>query len=45
MDIRHEVYDALTEVMFQTGATKDDLDVALQFFWKKFWGEEDDETC
>ncbi len=42
MDIRHEVYSALADVMFQTGATKDDLDVALQFFWRKFWEEEEE---
>ena len=40
MDIRSEVYNALADVMFETGATKDDLNAALQFFWKKFWEED-----
>lgn len=36
-DIRSEVYNALAEIMFKTGATKDDMDEALEWFQIKFY--------
>ena len=44
-DIRYEVYNALANIMFETGASKEDMDRALEWFVLKFYVvyESDDE--
>ena len=42
MDVRSEVYNALADIVFQTGAAKDNMEDAIAFFWKKFWVEEEE---
>lgn len=36
-DIRSEVYNALAEIMFKTGASKEDMDKAIEWFQIKFY--------
>lgn len=36
-DIRSEVYNALADIMFKTGASKEDMDVALEWFDMRFY--------
>lgn len=38
-DIKSEVYNALAEVMFKTGASKEDMDKAIEWFQIKFYEE------
>lgn len=42
-DIRSEVYNALAEIMFHTGASKEDMDEAIAFFQTKFYEEIEDD--
>lgn len=42
-DIRSEVYNALAEIMFKTGASKEDMDKAIEWFQIKFYEDEYEE--
>lgn len=42
-DIRSEVYNALAEIMFKTGASKEDMDKATEWFQIKFYEDEYEE--
>lgn len=42
-DIRSEVYNALTEIMFKTKATKEEMDQAIEWFEIKFYEDEYEE--
>lgn len=42
MDIKSEVYNALAEIVFKTGASKEDMDQALEWFQIHFYDEEED---
>lgn len=39
-DIRSEVYNALADIMFETGASKEDMDKAIEWFQIKFYEDE-----
>lgn len=39
-DIRSEVYNALADIMFETGASKEDMDKAIEWFQFKFYEDE-----
>ena len=43
IDVRIDVYNALADIMFKTGADKGDMGDALRWFSQKFW--EDDESA
>lgn len=36
-DIRSEVYNALSDVMFKTGASKEDMEEAIEWFMIHFY--------
>lgn len=38
-NIKSEVYNALAEIMFKTGATKEEMDQAIEWFQIKFYEE------
>ena len=40
MDIRSKVYDALAEIMFETGASEEDMDQAIEWFQIHFYETE-----
>lgn len=42
-DIRSEVYNALADIMFETGANKEDMDKAIEWFQIKFYEYEDED--
>lgn len=42
-DIRSEVYNALGEIMFKTGASKEDMERAIEWFEIHFFEESEDE--
>ena len=42
-DIRNEVYNALSNIMFETEATEEDMNEAIEWFKSKFFVTEDDE--
>lgn len=42
MDIRNDVYNALSDIMFKTGATEEDMDRALEWFKVHFFDENQD---
>lgn len=42
-DIRSEVYNALADIMFKTGATKEEMDQAIEWFQIKFYEDEEKE--
>lgn len=39
-NIKSEVYNALAEIMFETGASKEDMDKAIEWFQIKFYEDE-----
>lgn len=41
MDIRSEVYNALAEIMFKTGANQKDMDEAIEWFQTHFYEDEE----
>lgn len=46
-DIKHQVYNALSDIMFETGASEEDMDKAISWFNEKFYvdaNEEDEEN-
>lgn len=42
-DIRSEVYNALSEIIFKIGASKEDMNQAIEWFQIKFYEDEYDE--
>lgn len=40
-DIRSEVYNALAEIVFKSGASKEDMEQAIEWFQIRFWEEEE----
>lgn len=42
-DIKSEVYNALAEIIFKTGANKEEMDQAIEWFQIKFYEEEGEE--
>ena len=42
-DIRSEVYNALADIMFETGATKEEMNAAIEWFQIKFYEDEYEE--
>ena len=39
-DIKSEVYKALADIVFETGASKEDMDKAIEWFQTKFYEDE-----
>lgn len=39
-DIRSEVYNALADIMYKTGATRPDMEQAIEWFSLRFWDDE-----
>lgn len=42
-DIKSEVYNALADIMFETGASKEDMDKAINWFIEKFYVDANEE--
>lgn len=38
-EIRNRVYDALAEIIFETGADQEDMEKALDWFQDRFFGD------
>lgn len=41
-NIKNEVYNALANIMFETGASKEDMNEAIESFNEKFYDEDED---
>ena len=41
-NIKNEVYNALANIMFETGASKEDMNEAIEWFNEKFYDEDED---
>lgn len=44
-DIKNEVYNALANIMFETGASKEDMNEAIKWFNEKFYDEDNEESA
>lgn len=44
-NIKNEVYNALANIMFETGASKEDMDEAIKWFNEKFYDEDNEESA
>ena len=44
-NIKNEVYNALANIMFETGASKEDINEAIKWFNEKFYDEDNDESA
>lgn len=42
-DIKSEVYNVLANIMFETGASKEDMDKAISWFNEKFYEDANEE--
>lgn len=42
-DIKRDVYNALADIMFETGASKEDMDKAVNWFNEKFYVDANEE--
>ena len=42
-DIKHQVYNALANIMFETGASREDMDKAINWFNEKFYEDVNEE--
>ena len=42
-DIKSEVYNALANIMFETGASKEDMDKAINWFNEQFYVDANEE--
>lgn len=42
-DIKSEVYNALANIMFETGASKEDMNEAINWFIEKFYVDANEE--
>lgn len=42
-DIKHQVYNTLADIMFETGASKEDMDKAINWFNEKFYEDVNEE--
>ena len=43
-DIQSEVYNALSDIMFKSGASKEDMEQAIEWFEIHFFDELEDEN-
>lgn len=43
-DIKSEVYNALANIMFETGASEEDMNEAIEWFNRKFYESEEEEN-
>lgn len=41
-NIKNEVYNALANIMFETGASKEDMNEAIEWFNEKFYDTDED---
>lgn len=44
-NIKNEVYNALANIMFETGASKEDMNKAIKWFNEKFYDEDNEESA
>lgn len=44
-NIKNEVYNALANIMFETGASKEDMNEAIKWFNEKFYNEDNEESA
>lgn len=44
-NIKNEVYNALANIMFETGANKEDMNEAIKWFNEKFYDEDNEESA
>ena len=44
-NIKDEVYNALANIMFETGASKEDMNEAIKWFNEKFYDEDNEESA
>lgn len=44
-NIKNEVYNALANIMFETGASKEDMNEAIKWFNEKFYDEDNEESA
>ena len=44
-NIKNEVYNALAKIMFETGASKEDMNEAIKWFNEKFYDEDNEESA
>ena len=44
-NIKNEVYNALANIMFETGASKEDMNEAIEWFNEKFYDEDNEESA
>ena len=44
-NIKKEVYNALANIMFETGASKEDMNEAIKWFNEKFYDEDNEESA
>ena len=44
-NIKNEVYNALANIMFETGASKEDMNEAIKWFNVKFYDEDNEESA
>lgn len=40
-DIRSQVFNALADIYFKTGATPQEMDAAIEWFQERFYGDEE----
>lgn len=44
-NIKNEVYNALANIMFETGASKEDMNEAIKWFNENFYDEDNEESA
>lgn len=44
-NIKNEVYNALANIIFETGASKEDMNEAIKWFNEKFYDEDNEESA
>ena len=44
-NMKNEVYNALANIMFETGASKEDMNEAIKWFNEKFYDEDNEESA
>lgn len=44
-NIKNEVYNALANIMFETGASKEDMNEVIKWFNEKFYDEDNEESA
>lgn len=43
LDIKSDVYNVLSDIMMKTGATKEEMDIAIEWFQLHFYEELDED--